>query len=98
PFPDLALGSLSLSQSARAGNRLMDVLTSQTEFNPPSAFVPISIRALEPPPLVSFVNCHSAVLPSGKGIPAVKVGSILNPEGFGVTLLVTRSACASYAP
>jgi len=72
-FSDLTLGSLSLSQRTRAANRLMDVLALQTEFNPPGSFVPIGVGALESPSFVSFVNCRSAVLPSGKGIPAVKV-------------------------
>ncbi|HLA09558.1 MAG TPA: hypothetical protein VJ023_03010 [Pyrinomonadaceae bacterium] len=62
-FSDLALGSFRLSQSARARNRLMDVLALQTEFNPPGSFVPISIRALESSPFVSFVNSHSTAPP-----------------------------------
>ena len=38
-FSELALGSLSLSQSSCTGNRLVDIIASQTKLNPPGTFV-----------------------------------------------------------
>src|SRR5436190_310856 len=58
----------------------MDVFTSQTEFNPPGSFVPISIRAFESSSFVSFVNSHSTAPPSLRN-RSRQSGSDSNPEG-----------------